>query len=646
MMPGRAMLGGGLLTVLLLATLGNAGSQPDILFAWHAVLFVTVLASWWFSGPGGTGRRPAAGAGLALAILVLVMLIGFARAPYAYAAWLTLVEVAAFFAAFMLAVRSGIWLVRWIGPVLVLGGWFQTGLLIFQRFVADDPRPAGTFLNPNHLAGWLAATILFCAGRWITEPGSRLARRCAFCAVPLLAGFVLTGSRGALIGIGAGGVLLAVLAWPALTPARRKGLVAILVVVGLAGAAALTLRMQQPDPYRYQRLKIWQASVMPLLSAPWTGTGPGQFAREAPNLQFPDGRGALRYDRGFRVTHSDWIRVAAEFGWPGVAAFGWIVVSVVAHVARRRRSSDPVDAGALAALAGLFVHAGVDNLSRAPALYLLGAAFFGLVIAVDAPARRTVHPVWRLLAAGVAVHLFLIGDLAPWRGWSERRAAPLTSAAAPRATAWNPPDAEASMSWAEVRLSQGLHGWSGYAALRPVAERAVQLSPRDGELLRRLARIEVAALRVLPLDRTGRERIARLYRGSEALQRSNPFVPIELAAFLLDAADPAGARRAAERALEIEPEAAAPRLLLARAMLETGDSERAQKLIDEMESLVSRNAAEAQTSDYARNLLTVDPALVRQVRAGIDAARQAQSADPTFDPEGQEDEAGSSRSMD
>lgn len=631
--------------MLLLATLGNAGSQPDVLFAWHAVLFVTVLASWWLAVPGGMGRRPAAGVGLALAILVLVIAIGFVRAPYVYAAWLTIVEVAAFFAVLVLAIRNGIWLVRWIGPALLAAGWFQTGLLLFQRFVSDDPRPAGTFLNPNYLAGWLAATILFCAGRWIMDPDSRLTRWCALGTAPLLAGFVLTGSRGALIGIGAGAVLLTALAWPLLTPARRRGLVALLVVVGLAGGAALTLRALQPDPFRYQRLRIWQASVMPLLSAPWTGTGPGQFSREAPNLQFPDGRGALRYDRGFRTTHSDWIRVGAEFGWPGLAAFGWIVVSVAAHVARRRRSSEAIDAGALAALVGLFVHAGVDNLSRAPALYLLGAVFLGIVIAIDAPARRAVRPLWRLLVVGVAVHLFLIGDLAPWRAWSQRRTIPATGVAQTTID-WNPADAEASMLWAEARLSDGLHDRYAYAAIRPVAERAVQLSPRDGELLRRLARIEAMAVGVLPLHRAARERIARLYRDSARLQRSNPFVPIELAAFLLDAADPAGARRAAERALDIEPEAVAPRLLLARAMLENGDPERALRLIEELESLARQHAAEAQTSDYARDLLLIDPALVREVRAGIDAARQAQAEDARFGPEGQEDKAGSSRPMD
>jgi len=646
MNPVRVSLAMALLVVMMLATVGNAGSQPDVLFAWHAVLFAAVLFAWWFATPGGTGRRPAAGVALALTGLALVVVVGLVRSPYFYAAWLAVVEVAAFFAVVVLAVRNGEWLVSWMAPVLVLGGWVQTGLLAFQRFVEHDPRPAGTFLNPNYLAGWLAATMLFCVGRSLASPGCRIARWSALAAAPLLAGFVLTGSRGALIAICAGGLLLAAIAWPKLKPSRRVGLVAALVIVGLAGGTAVVLRMRQPDPFRYQRLKIWQASITPLMSDPWTGTGPGQFSRESHNLQFPDGRGALRYDRGFRTTHSDWIRVGAELGWPGIIALAWIVVSVGAHVARRRRGSDPVDAGAVAALAGLFVQAAVDNLSRAPALYLLGATFLGIVIAVDAPARRAVRPLWRLVTAFVVLHLFVIGEVAPWRAWRAPAVGPFDPESL--VSGWNPADAEALLRGVERASNWNQLEGAGYFTLhlRPLAERAVRLSPRDGELLRRFARLEVVALGVDPLHRAARDRIASLFRRSAALQRTNPFVPMELAAFLLDTGAPGAARRAAEKALEIEPEAASPRLLLARALLETGDPDRAENLLDEAAELERRYADEAKTADYASNLLTLDPALVAQVRAGIAGARQAEPGDARFDPEDQEDEAGSSRSMD
>ena len=640
MKRSAAILGPGLLGVLVLATVGDAGNRPGILLAWHTLLFATVIASWWFAASSGTGRRPVAGVGLALVLWTLVATIGFVRAPYAYSAWLTLVEMTAFLAMCLTVVRNGAWLISRLGPVLVLAGWVQAGLIVFQRFGLDDPRPAGTFLNPNHLAGWLVAAILFAVGHRIASPGRRIDSWVAIASLPLLGAIVLSGSRGALIGLLAGGALLAVSAWPGLRTAGRVGALASLVVVLVAGAAAVGLRLQQPDPYRYQRLKIWRAAATPLLSSPWFGTGPGQFAREAPNLQFPDGHGTLRYDRGFRKTHSDWLRVGAEFGWPGLAAFCWIVVSVVASVARRWRSGAPPDVGALAGLLALFVHAAFDNLTSAPALYLLGAVFLGLVIGTDAPARRSVSPFWRVMVVVVAGYLFVIGDVAPWKEWSERD----SSDSPARHDTWNPSDAEAAMRRAEAMATRGALDWAGYAEVRRLAERAVRLSPQDGSLLRRYARIEAAGVLGLFSDRANRDRVAALFRRSIELQRTNPFVPLELAAFLLDSGDAAGARRASERALEIEPQAAAPRLLLARALLETGDPVRSADLLDTAEALEREHVREAQASAYARDLLTLDPRHVRQVRDAIEVARQLQTPEARFDPGHQEDRAGRGRS--
>ena len=62
---------------------------------------------------------------------------------------------------------------------------------------------------------------------------------------------------------------------------------------------------------------------------------------------------------------------------------------------------------------------------------------------------------------------------------------------------------------------------------------------------------------------------------------------------LLAASDPGGARRAAETALSIEPDAVLPRLLLAEAFLATDDREdleRAAALADETENLARRHA--------------------------------------------------------
>jgi hypothetical protein len=60
---------------------------------------------------------------------------------------------------------------------------------------------------------------------------------------------------------------------------------------------------------------------------------------------------------------------------------------------------------------------------------------------------------------------------------------------------------------------------------------------------------------------------------------------------LLDTGDPAGARRAAERALSLEPESVTPRLLLADALIECGseqDLSRAVTLLTEARERAAR----------------------------------------------------------
>jgi hypothetical protein len=96
------------------------------------------------------------------------------------------------------------------------------------------------------------------------------------------------------------------------------------------------------------------------------------------------------------------------------------------------------------------------------------------------------------------------------------------------------------------------------------------------------------------------------------LAHTDATIPFEAAKFLLQAGDAAGARRAASRAIEVEPRAAAPRLWLAQAILRqegaAGFAE-AQRMLDEAQSLAPA-AGEIPTSPYAFALRGVDPELV------------------------------------
>jgi Tfp pilus assembly protein PilF len=167
--------------------------------------------------------------------------------------------------------------------------------------------------------------------------------------------------------------------------------------------------------------------------------------------------------------------------------------------------------------------------------------------------------------------------------------------------------------------------WSlaDYAAAREADEHARRLQPADAFYARVAARVEATAcLSILPLQAT-RERAAGLYEDTFRLARTDATIPLEAARFLLQAGDPAGARRAALQALEVEPRAATPRFWLARAILrqegQKGAAE-ARRLFDEALSLAPR-AGEVPKSPYDAALRAVDPKLVQVLRNELDALR-------------------------
>jgi predicted Zn-dependent protease len=130
-------------------------------------------------------------------------------------------------------------------------------------------------------------------------------------------------------------------------------------------------------------------------------------------------------------------------------------------------------------------------------------------------------------------------------------------------------------------------------------------------------------------DEASRERFDRHYIEAERLARDDVFIAVERGEMLLAASDPAGARRAAERALAIEPRAALPRLLLAEALLATGepgDVERAVALADETEDLARGYAGRPMETPYAQRLLTVDPHRLEAIRVRTRAADEVRSS--------------------
>jgi hypothetical protein len=544
-----------------------------------------------------------------------------------------LLELAAWTGAAYLASRSGPDLLRRLVTPLAAFAALE-GLFALYQALLSDARPAGTFLVPNHLALWLAAVLLLLLGRGVE--GSRGERIQAWIfGPPVLAGIVVAGSRGAVVGLTTGGAWLLLVGGQRLSPRRRAALLAGAALLALVLGAALTVRMRGHDPFRYQRVRIWTASLTGFLEDPWWGAGPGQFEARSANQRFPDGDGPLQFDRAHKATHSDWLRLPAEFGAPAAMVLLVTLILAAVGLGRRRRAGrlPPGSDGAIAALVAILAHAAVDNPSRWPAVYLLAAVLCGALLVerektgMPSPsARASDRAVFagRISVAVGLLLLFLIADVAPYLAWREIDRLPRGRlderqlARLERALRLNRIHPDSWMRKAE-HLEAGEPPAEAYAGAREASEHAVRLQPADARYRRALARIEGRACVTLVRSQACRERVQREYVRAAELSRYDPAIPLELAVFLLDLGDPLGARRAATRALTLEPEAVLPRMLLAEALLESGreaEAHRATELLDEAERKALR-WTETLGEPHTRQLLEIDRGQLQRLRRKI-----------------------------
>lgn len=611
---GRAsrIMAFGLIALPSLATLGEGGAEAGSLLAWHAWLLLLVLWALLTAG-GGEGRAGAIAAAplKAGALFLALAALGAVFAPFFFAAWLTCLEIAAWLAVLLLAARSSEDPLPNLRRLVVVVAAAQGLLALYQGMILQQARPAGTFLNPNYLACWLAVALILSAGAWRRDLPASAKVITLVLAAPSAAALFLTGSRGGMLALAAGLLWLLYRSWRTLLPAeRRLTMVAIVLALSLVGWR-MAGRLQEDDPFRYQRAKIWKATAGMVLEEPWWGTGPGQFGLAASSHQFADGNGPLQYDRSFRIPHSDLLRAPAEFGIPAALALIAAVVLAAREIARRRLK----EAGPQAALIAVGFQALVDDPSHWPAVYLLSAVLLGRLLSRPAAPSPALSTAARAGVAAVLVLVFAVGDVGP-------TAAHLRAVELPTYDL----TAEQQMDLATVlrlnpihpgywrRRAESLAGGSAgltlesYASAREAAERAVRLNPSDGLNHWMAAKVERRACLELFRDRACLDRVSSRYRWAQALKPYDVRVSLDHGQFLLAANEPLAARRFAERALTMEPLGVAPRLLLAECLVRqrSPDVERAVELAQEAEELALEHSRAAAANEYSRQMLTLD----------------------------------------
>jgi O-antigen ligase/Tfp pilus assembly protein PilF len=244
----------------------------------------------------------------------------------------------------------------------------QALIVFWQRWGAGEPRPAGTFYNPNFLAGFLAAGLLLPLGEALFPPPAagggirRPALRAAESSVLLLA-LLLTGSRGGLLAAAAGlAVLVGIRSWR-------------LALGAAAGAAALLLAVPNPwtarlhdlsrtDPFAWTRLAIWKSAWAMMLDHPVVGVGLGQFEQAGTRYAFPVTSHWARYTRVAENAHCEYLQAGAELGVAGLALSVAIPLFLALAARRSWRDLPPASRGVvatlLAGLASIAAHSAVD----------------------------------------------------------------------------------------------------------------------------------------------------------------------------------------------------------------------------------------------------------------------------------------------
>ena len=359
------------------------------------------------------------------------------------------------------------------------------------------------FLNPNHLAGFLALLAPLSLGLAVQSSGvSRLAWGAASVAIAGVS--LLAASRAGTIVLVIGlGVAAALIVIPRVResgqPRERSaiigGAIVLACVVVLVGALAgrdawnqIVATKGNEVAAHEGKLAAWKAS-MPLLAENWaTGVGRGGFETAFTSLHGSPGN-------VFSHVENEYLQAGLDWGIPLAAVIGVLLILLVRRIASRWREG-PIEAGALGGLLAIALHNTLDFSLSMPGVAVL--AVVALALVARGSLTRAGAPGLRLRRIGAAVSAAAVVALA---------ATPLARSARDDADRLADASARGTLELEDARAAWQRHpadhlaaGYTATALLArrdsraiAVVSRALILNPRHPDLHLLAARLLLAS---------------------------------------------------------------------------------------------------------------------------------------------------------
>jgi len=311
------------------------------------------------------------------------------------------------------------------------------GPLLYGSIVVPTVAPFGPFVSKNHFAGWTVMAALLVAGLalglaavarrrardWTTDRGAFGVILALVATLAMALAVLASMSRGGVIALAAGASCF--LALRLLRASRRR--VALLPSLALTAVlGAILIGLVPPEAHERMRslsgasfrLDTWKDALRLASSSPALGHGLGAFHDAYP--RFKRGHAHVRVEHA----ENDYLETLAESGALGLG-LALAGVALLLGGAGRAIADGPeaivrgVGEGAIAALAALLVHSGVDFNLRIPSNAALAALVAAALAATAGVRPRPLsRPLTISLAAGALVLAATTAcrPAAPWLG--------------------------------------------------------------------------------------------------------------------------------------------------------------------------------------------------------------------------------------